>query len=91
MVTSAPNSRARDSASSLTPRPATAPPRAGGVTATRPSASVISVIDSRWGLEGYHSRRATTRSATRRSATAFGWVPGAMSTPSVRFQRCAVS
>ena len=71
--------------------PGTTPPREGGVTATRPSTSVMRVRLSRWVVAGNHSRRTTTPRAAKASATASGVVPGAMSTPSVRFQRCEAS
>ena len=90
-ATSAVNCRARDSTSSLTLGPGTTPPREGGVTATRPSTSVMSVRLSRWVVAGNHSRRTTTPRSAKASATASGVVPGAMSTPSVRFQRCEAS
>ena len=90
-ATSAVNCRARDSTSSLTLGPGTTPPREGGVTATRPSTSVMRVRLSRWVVAGNHSRRTTTPRSAKASATASGVVPGAMSTPSVRFQRCEAS
>ena len=90
-ATSAVNCRARDSTSSLTLGPGTTPPREGGVTATRPSTSVMRVRLSKWVVAGNHSRRTTTPRSAKASATASGVVPGAMSTPSVRFQRCEAS